>query len=557
MGNDSSKQTIENQQIILQLQQQLLQQQKNHYQEKYPNKAFNNSPRIISPAEMQQRTPHPGYYQENHQNEEENTKPRSLLDILQDKRLMVEIDKNPATKRKFLERLLNEQRHIMTTAKVNRISAILNSLPPIPNYNTKQYQNPKLNTKSNPKSNLDDIYNQNNVIGFHQGTTRQDSESRELQTREQLNTINALTKHYKTEAEREEAEFKLEEERRRKEFLERQRARRANYNSKLEELERDQVDALRLFNLQANYTLDDLKQAYKKLAMRTHPDKPTGNAEQFQLVTKCYLSLLEKYKARESDRQFNDLKKGSQSYLEDQSRNGMVNKEFAAASKSKSKFGGSSKTIDKDKFDAKLFNKIYEQNKLWDSNDDGYGSWFTSQDTEEPPTELFGNKFNLNVFNSTFEEHKERLTDQTGAIQQYNEPRELVSYSGGFTDIDQEVRKVDDFSKPSPVAPSGRSGKELGYTDLKTAYTSRGAFIDPSKVEYKTYKSVDELKRDRGNVRYDMNDDELTSYEQRKYKEAQEEEHRQHLIKQRDNQIANSYSRIHERMLGYRGTAPS
>ena len=34
--------------------------------------------------------------------------------------------------------------------------------------------------------------------------------------------------------------------------------------------------------------------------MKTHPDKPGGNVEKFQLVTKCYMSLLEKYKNRES-----------------------------------------------------------------------------------------------------------------------------------------------------------------------------------------------------------------------------------------------------------------
>ena len=32
--------------------------------------------------------------------------------------------------------------------------------------------------------------------------------------------------------------------------------------------------------------------------MKTHPDKPGGNVERFQLVTKCYMSLLEKYKKK-------------------------------------------------------------------------------------------------------------------------------------------------------------------------------------------------------------------------------------------------------------------
>lgn len=563
MGNDSSKQTIENQQLILQLKQQLMQQQHDipdvrqghlglsHQQiahQMSKAKPQNRQLPVISPAELLQRTPHPTRIESKL---DETRRPCSLLDILHDKTLMAEIDKNPNTKRKFLERLLNEHRHVMTTQQVQRINTILENLPPADNGYTREYNTP---IRANAMRDAS-IYIQNHATGFNEGTTRQDSHGKELQRQEQLDTIDALSRHYKTEAEREEAEFKQEEERRRREFLERQRRRRNEYQAKLSDLEKHNIDALRLFNIQENYTLDDLKAAYKKLAMKTHPDKPTGNAEQFQLVTKCYLSLLEKYKARENDRPFNELKQDSQSYLEDQAKLRMMNKNFTS-----SKMGGSNTSgcvVDKDKFDLKLFNKIYEQNKLWDSNDDGYGNWFSSDASEEAPTELFGNKFNLNVFNSTFEDYKERLTAQTGAIQEYNEPRELVSYSGGFTDIDQDARRIEDFSKPSPVAPNGKSGRELGYTDLKTAYTSRGAFIDPNKVEYKTYKNVEELKKDRGNVRYDMTPEEMRIYQMKLHKQEQEEARRQALIRDRDNQIATTYSRTHERMLGYHSAPPS
>jgi hypothetical protein len=251
------------------------------------------------------------------------------------------------------------------------------------------------------------------------------------------------------------------------------------------------------------------------------------------------MSLLEKYKNRESDKQFTDLRTASKIYLEDQKQSNVR-----------------SKHMDKDKFDVKLFNKIYEQNKLWDSNDDGYGDFMKSEESPDPPSEVFSNKFNLNIFNSTFENHKDKLTaNNQNQLQIYNEPRELVSSATGFTEIDIFAKKVDDFSKPLPVA--GVGGKnDLAYTDLKTAYTSRGAFIDPSKVEYKTYKSVDELKRDRGNIRFDMTPEQQREYELRKLREIKEEEHRQSLIRERDNAIATSYNKIHEKMLGYHGKAP-
>jgi curved DNA-binding protein CbpA len=539
MGNDSSKQTIENQQMIMQLQQQILNQKSTpQFQQ-----------RIISPAELQQRSPHPGYpiatpHNINYpQSSSQQKSPpiKSLMDILHNKVLMAEIDKNPATKRKFLEKLLNEHRHIMTSAQVQRIYSLLESLPPAGNTS-----HAPGNASGHASANHSQQYLAGTAIpaiGFNQGTTRRDNEGRQIERTFQAKTIDELTAHYKTAAEQEEAEFRIEEQRRRKEFEEKQRQRRANYNSRLKELETNNVDALKIFNLQANYSLDDLKKAYKKLALRYHPDKPTGNEEQFQLITKCFMLLLEKYNNRQQDRPFNDLKQASKVYLEDQGKHTTINKQAPGL-------------IDKDKFDVKLFNKIYEQNKLWDSNDDGYGSWFSSDKTDQDaPNELFGKKFNINVFNSAFEDYKDRITTENGAIMEYREPQELVSCATGFTDIDSVARKIEDFSKPSAI--QGRSTRDLAYTDLKTAYTGRGAFIDPSKVEYKTYKSVDELKRDRGNIRFEMNDAEIQAYELKKIKEQEAEAKRQYLVQQRDTVIADSYSKIHEKMLGYRGSAPS
>ena len=470
---------------------------------------------------------------------------------------MMEIDKNPKTKRKLLEKLLNEHRHMMTSNQVTRISQMLNNLPPADNNESTKYAfqnifNPNSNSNynSNPNSNQNPNPNlsKNDMIGssgFNNGTTPQDNKNRQLQKTQQLNTIDALTKHYKTEAEEEEARFKIEEARRRKEFLEQQKQRRHHYQVSLSELEKSDIDALRLFQLQKNYTLDELKVAYKKLAMKTHPDKTGGNAEQFQLVTKCYMSLLEKYKNRESDKPFNDLRDGSKTYIEDQTRSRMTNKDMVSQS--------TDPKVDKNKFDNKLFNKIYEQNKLWESGDDGYGDWLTSNEADEAPNEVFGNKFNINIFNTTFEDHKDKLTSQSGAIQEFREPQELVSCSTGFTDIDIYARKVNDFSKPLPIAKGGKA--DLAYTDLKTAYTGRGAFIDPSKVEFKEYKNVDELKRDRSNIRYDMTPEQMRNYELKKRREIEEEEKRQDLIRQRDNVVTSTYGKIHEKMLGYKGTA--
>ncbi len=506
MGNDNSKATIDNQQLIMQLQQQILQQQNNHVSRPIHTQQVNN----VNPNANQ---------------------PLSIQHILQNKELLHKIDQNPVAKRKLLEKLLHEQGHVMSQHQILKIKSILNTLPPL------SHESVPMSFASPQSISAQDLMPPGTF--FNQGTTKLDSDSKHIMTTQQYNDAKTLSHHYKSEIEEEEAAFKREELKRRKEFEERQRQRRAQYQSKLLELEKNDIDALKIFSLKPNYSLDELKNAYKKLAIKVHPDKPTGNKEQFQLVTKCYMLLLEKYKNREIDRQFNDLRQGSKSFIEDQSKNKIK-----------------SKHLDKDKFDLKLFNKIYEENKLWDSNDDGYGD-FMKKDNKDQPTELFGNKFNINVFNSTFEDYKEKVTAQNNLqIQEYKDPKELVSCATGFTELDIYNKKINDYSKPLPVAGVG-SKNELPYTDLKTAYTARGAFIDPSKVEYTTYKSIDELKRARGNIKYDMSPEELEEYEQRKYREQLEEEKRQQRIRERDGVSADMYGRLHERMLGYKGSAPS
>jgi hypothetical protein len=54
-----------------------------------------------------------------------------------------------------------------------------------------------------------------------------------------------------------------------------------------------------------------------------------------------------------------------------------------------------------------------------------------------------------------------------------------------------------------------------------------------------------------------MTPEQMREYEMKKYREEEEEERRRDLIRQRDSMITNSYGKIHEKMLGYRGTAPS
>lgn len=530
MGTTDSKHISEQQQFINQLQTQIQQNQSQienlklqqinqmntNYQQNYTNQTQNN----IASNNIASNNIHS--YQSQNNNPLMPNHPISNFYQNQEKQKIIEsITSNPRqtiqennTKLDKLHKILAEYRHLMTGQQLNKVKTLINSL---------ESSNEVLANSTN-----------NKLFLHNYGTRNQDPDSRQIELSHQINDMTQLSTHYKDEEEREKVEFEIEQKRRQREFLERQRKRRHEYQTRLNELERKNIDAIKLFSLPQNYTVEQLKEAYKKLAMQTHPDRPTGNKQKFQLVTKCYLSLLEKYKLRQSDKTYNDLREGSKQYIKQQN-----------TSSPNVSITGNNEVLDKKNFNAKLFNKLYEQHKLWDPNDEGYQDWFSSTKDEPEPTPLFSKKFNLDVFNNTFSEMKNKTTNE---IVKHESPSALVSYSNGFSELDN-TNQVKDFTRPLEGATKG-----ISYTDLKTAYTSRGNLIDPNSVEYKQYNSVDELKRDRSNISYTMTPEQIREQEILKAKEEQKERIRQQRIQQRDMMIGQNYSKAHQMMLGYKSS---
>lgn len=52
-------------------------------------------------------------------------------------------------------------------------------------------------------------------------------------------------------------------------------------------------DPLTVVGVSAGYTEAELKRVYRKLAMKWHPDRPGGDAKQFDRVTAAYTILLD------------------------------------------------------------------------------------------------------------------------------------------------------------------------------------------------------------------------------------------------------------------------
>ncbi len=337
-----------------------------------------------------------------------------------------------------------------------------------------------------------------------------------------------LTQKYQSEEDEERDRFEKEQERRRKEFEEKQSRRRNEYTNQMRLFEASQTNAYSLLGVPANYTMDQLKIAYRKKAIMTHPDKG-GSPELFDEVTKAYFSLLEKLKNKESDKQYLDLKNQSKNYIEQQNGDNRQNINLEKM------------TVSKESFNIKAFNKIFEENKIADPNDTGYSDWLKDDTNVKEPPKVFSTKFNLDVFNSTFENWKDQDEHLSREIVVRDEPQALVLSKTGYSELG--VDTINDFTK------SDINNKNLGYTDLKQAYSRNGIMNTKAITPRESYKNIQEYERARANISYQMSDEDIRRQEYKKKQEEEEEARRIQRVQNRDTLQFNNYNRVHQLML--------
>ena len=150
------------------------------------------------------------------------------------------------------------------------------------------------------------------------------------------------------------------------------------------------LDPYKILNLSKNYDEKTLKKAYLKAAMKAHPDRG-GSPQAFQQVSIAFTLLQNKLKERESNHSHNELKESSKDYYSQQESNPKINIKMT------------------EKFDIDVFNQIYEQNKIPEVYDDGYGGWMQENPAlESGQQKMFQNGFNKDMFNATFENYKRK-----------------------------------------------------------------------------------------------------------------------------------------------------
>jgi len=280
------------------------------------------------------------------------------------------------------------------------------------------------------------------------------------------------------------------------------------------------VDPYKMLGVPKNFTPDQLRNAFKKMALVMHPDKQGGNDYMFKMLTACYKHLVKEYNKRVHDKQFNELKAASQQFKQDYV------------------------PIDdpKKSFNINKFNKIFEENQLPDAHKDtGYVDWLKTGD-ENQSAPKFKGKFTLNAFNQQFEKS---VAEPSKHLVKYKEPEPMFAGKKiQYTELG--IDKIDDFSADN------LSKKQLNYMHLKIAHTT-SRIVDPKTVsERKLYKSINDIEADRANVQYHMSDKELEAYQKRKKLEEIREKQRVSNLSAYDQRAFNQFEKVNKLMLGGR-----
>jgi len=285
------------------------------------------------------------------------------------------------------------------------------------------------------------------------------------------------------------------------------------------------LNPYKILGIGKNYDEKTLKKAYLKKAMVTHPDRG-GSQLEFQQVSIAYTVLLKKLSDQNNNHLHNDLRDNSKSYMSDQSTNNMRNTKMV------------------DQFDINLFNKIYDENKLDDVYDKGYGDWMdqNNNDKQLEQPKMFNKSFNKDLFNSEFNKYKIQQQHQMGnQVVQYDEPQVNISMRGRDSLMVLGQNNISDFS--------GTSEGGLNFRDYKDAFTN-SCLIDESSVNLDDRSNnIHAMKSSRSNINYKMSPEDLRKQELTKMKMEQEEQKRLQRLTTRDNQSFNTYERIHDRMI--------
>jgi curved DNA-binding protein CbpA len=255
----------------------------------------------------------------------------------------------------------------------------------------------------------------------------------------------------------------------------------------------DKYSPYEILNVSTNASFKEIRESYKNLVKKHHPDKG-GSEFLFKLIKTAYSSLEEKENKK------NRIK-------------GKINQKVVK--KDYNSFVTNKKNIhvDNKNFNINIFNETFEKSQInIDPNQKGYGNIMDNTSR---------NAKNDSITHSNLTQFIESDSDEDidTQVQVYKEPSALSSCNNiGYSNLGED--EINDFSLQTNILSSG-------YSDYKKAHRKKSNFINPEKVDYKTYNNLEDYKRERENISYNLSKEDKQLIQLKKEEDDKKEKDRQ------------------------------
>ena len=309
-------------------------------------------------------------------------------------------------------------------------------------------------------------------------------------------------------------------------------------NIDLKNINMENIDPYEVFNISKNFTWNELKETYRKLAISTHPDKQGGNKDIFNIVTYCFEKLALEYKKRESELSHMELKKQSSDFFDKIVNNKMPHPSIVNMNRDRDGSCGIGDGNNAELFSQK-FNRNFEKCKVYDDEIEfGYGKNMEESSKVREDIKIdkvikknkIDNKSFNDIFNSKVPVNKQLV--------KYQEPEPLLlAKSLQFTELGN--KRPDDYSSSSV-----KKTNSLSYSDYMKAHEGT-RLIDTSIIkDMKEFKSVEEYEvYSDTKAKVELSAKELKQQELKKLREEKEEQMRLERLNKYDRNIELSYEK--------------
>lgn len=268
-------------------------------------------------------------------------------------------------------------------------------------------------------------------------------------------------------------------------------------------------------------TEESLKLAYKKAAVKAHPDKRGGSEEKFEIVTRAYAYLSEILTRINGGRKKESKVEAPAALQETRTHESQAWQHTEPV------------RLNPKKLDMNAFNTMYEQTRIPDPDDDGYGDWLKNE-VDAPKGPAFSGKFNRDVFNKMFETAQQQ--QQQNQLMKVPQAMTLTPMSG----VELGRTAADTYTAPANA--------NLKYTDLKQAYTTENVLTNQVSNVRVDVRDIKEYRATRERAPDPLNNEELAHLANAEEEAAKREKNRQIRAAQ-DDSVAEQYFQRMKRLV--------